>query len=65
MAAAILILIELAIVSAIPVSNHTRVSHSNSSADGFSGCYPCADPDCGVAGSYCQCAHGEQKILVN
>ncbi|RHZ63558.1 hypothetical protein CDV55_105852 [Aspergillus turcosus] len=28
-------------------------------ARGDSGCYPFADPDCGVSGTFCQCANGD------
>ncbi|KAJ5778793.1 hypothetical protein N7520_002039 [Penicillium odoratum] len=45
---------QAAMIMAAPASDaNTNV------ARGDSGCYPYSNPDCGVSGTFCQCANGD------
>ncbi|EAW19290.1 uncharacterized protein NFIA_092510 [Aspergillus fischeri NRRL 181] len=48
-----LALVNTALVLAAPASEL-----SSTVARGDSGCYAFSDPDCGVSGTFCQCANG-------
>ncbi|THC91959.1 hypothetical protein EYZ11_008575 [Aspergillus tanneri] len=51
-------LAQVAMVMAAPASNaNTNV------ARGDSGCYAYANPDCGINGTFCQCANGNFYFL--
>ncbi|KAF5854855.1 hypothetical protein ETB97_011048 [Aspergillus alliaceus] len=51
-AAVILVLLNTAIVSAVPIATEDIVSR------GDSGCTAYANPRCGVVGTFCQCKDG-------